>query len=62
MDVVVPALVGAAHGMDPKDAVESAAAGACTSMSIPVPSMYESAELAARISRELASMEEAAAG
>jgi hypothetical protein len=58
MDAVIPALVGAAHGMDPKDAVEAAAAGACTSMSIPVPSLYESAELAHRISRELALLED----
>ncbi|MHB0981337.1 MAG: hypothetical protein ACYC5Q_14940 [Thermoleophilia bacterium] len=58
MDVVVPALVAAAHGMDPQEAIEAASAGACTSMSIPVPFMLEAAALAARISRELATVEQ----
>ena len=53
MDVVVPACVGAAMGIDPAEAVEQAAAGATISMSIPVPTILESAILAARISNEL---------
>ena len=53
MDVVVPACVGAAMGMDPEEAVNQSAAGATISMSIPVPSMKESAALAARIAKSL---------
>ncbi|HHW43190.1 hypothetical protein GFC01_13120 [Desulfofundulus thermobenzoicus] len=53
MDVVVPACVGAAMGVTPQEAVEQAAAGATISMSIPVPTILESAILAARIAREL---------
>jgi hypothetical protein len=53
MDVVVPACVGAAMGVPPQEAVDQAAAGATISMSIPVPTILESATLAARIVREL---------
>ncbi|MFZ5631651.1 MAG: hypothetical protein ACOY40_02275 [Bacillota bacterium] len=53
MDVVVPACVGAAMGVAPQEAVDQAAAGATISMSIPVPTILESAILAARITREL---------
>ncbi|GAB4252894.1 MAG: hypothetical protein Kow00129_13780 [Thermoleophilia bacterium] len=54
MDVVVPAAVAAARGVPPEEAVEQAAEGACTSMSIPVPSIHETARLAHRISRKIA--------
>jgi len=53
MDVVVPACVGAAMGIDPEEAVSQASAGATVSMSIPVPSMKESAALAARIAKNI---------
>lgn len=53
MDVVVPACVGAAMGVSPAEAVDQAAAGATISMSIPVPTILESAVMAARISSEL---------
>lgn len=53
MDVVVPACVGAATGVAPREAVDQASAGATISMSIPVPTILESAVLAARIAREL---------
>lgn len=53
MDVVVPACVGAAMGMEVSEALEQAAAGATISMSIQVPTMQESATLAARIAREM---------
>lgn len=53
MDVVVPACVGAAMGMEPEEAVRQATAGATISMSIPVPSLTESATLAYRISKNM---------
>lgn len=53
MDVVVPAAVGAAMGISVNDAVDQAAAGATISMSIPVPTIYETAALAARIVKKL---------
>lgn len=53
MDVVIPACVGAAMGVEPQQAVDQAAAGANVSMSIPVPTILESAIMAARISRGL---------
>lgn len=53
MDVVVPACVAAAMGMDPDQAVQQAAEGATISMSIPVPTFAESVTLAAKIAREL---------
>lgn len=53
MDVVIPAAVAAAMGMDPEEAVEQASSGANVSLSIPVPTMYESTKLAARIAAEL---------
>jgi len=53
VDVVVPAAVGAAMGMDPDEAVNQASAGATISLSIPVPTLIESTKLAARIVAEL---------
>ncbi|MGB9885580.1 MAG: hypothetical protein ACPLPT_00710 [Moorellales bacterium] len=53
MDVVVPACVAAAMGMDPEQAVQQAAEGATISMSIPVPTFTESVTLAARIAKGL---------
>lgn len=52
-DVVVPAAVAAAMGTPVKDAVDQASAGATVSMSIPVPGIYECAELAVRIAKEI---------
>ncbi|MBC7341093.1 MAG: hypothetical protein H5U02_01335 [Clostridia bacterium] len=53
MDVVVPACVAAAMGMNPEEAVQQASEGATISMSIPVPTITESATLASRIARGL---------
>ncbi|NLA52290.1 MAG: hypothetical protein GX860_09260 [Alcaligenaceae bacterium] len=53
VDVVVPAAVAAAMGMDPEEAVNQASEGATISMSIPVPTVLESTKLAARIAKEL---------
>lgn len=53
MDVVIPACVGAAMGMEVTQAVDAAMAGATISASIPIPTLKESAGLAARIAREL---------
>ena len=53
MDVVVPAAVAAAMGMDPEEAIKQASAGATISLSIPVPKIKEAINLAARIAREL---------
>lgn len=52
-DVVVPACVAAAMGKPVNEAVDEASAGATVSMSIPVPGIYECAELAARIVKEM---------
>ncbi len=53
VDVVLPAAVAAAMGMDPEEAVKQASSGATISLSIPVPTMLESTALAARIAKEL---------
>ncbi|MFZ7131114.1 MAG: hypothetical protein ACOWWR_02030 [Eubacteriales bacterium] len=53
MDVVVPACVAAVMGLPVQDAVDQTCEGATISMSIPVPTMYESADLAVRIFNEL---------
>lgn len=53
MDIVVPAAVAAAKGMDPEEAVNQATEGATISMSIPVPKIKEAVSLAALISKEL---------